>query len=390
MKTVQKQALRSVQNARVFETGSGFDVTVGIEARIGNDNRERYWQAFDVDQATGEIDIPERNLWGDVPSKTQAQKPEISDTKVTAFRMTILCAAATDHLVLVTQRPQNQEYTLVDYQNLGNLRKYELPLVSVCFASRSEEEQAVESAGPLAVRTANNRDRGKGSNRVDVWIVNKMGQITLIQLIVFSRDNGKSFQLVGTRQWEGSVRRLQKATLYPPEANEEVFKDPAIAKFVRPLIFEPKPAFPGFDVRAQVLEIPSFRDFVSKNIENCQFYVGDERNFPATRTNQFNVSGNGAVVKFFGHDLACGGYGIAEQTLPDETVQTFQFRYGTIDPVCWIEGVKSSIADEQGLYDIRRGDILEFAGTLDMGKDSTGKRYPRLLLGARVAYQTQS
>ena len=370
-------------NTLVFGTGFDFDLFVRVEAKIGSDSDGR-WKSFPVDQKTGIIAIPEEHLWHKLESASQSRKPEIARNLVSAFRASIWFRMPAGYRVFVTQRPGNGAYEQINGRRHGDSLLCEIPATKVQAKARTEIMQSVQNAGPVAVFTANNNHNGSGTNRTDVWIMAPSGEIRLIQVMIITLDNGRIFRLVNQNRWEGQAMRLKHPAAYKPEMNEDVFKDPAIRELLKGLIFVPAPTHPGFDVRAHILQFPAFREFLRKGMGGFKVYDGHERNFPATRTAPFEIKGRGGFVKFFGHDMGCGGFGIVHQPQPTGKDKEFQVHYQGFNTSCVIDGEMSTIKDPQGLLDLQRGDIVIWDDEIDMGEGQLP-----LLVNPRVQYMAQ-
>jgi hypothetical protein len=369
-----------VQLEHAFDTGFGFDLNIRVEARIGEEDDGRNWLKCPFNVNTGVIDIPREHQWGNVETVGQAMRKS-KDDLVTALRVTLRLERSKDCLVLVTQRPGNEDYHVVRYETAGGDSIYRLPPTAIRFGKRNKTLQDAEKRGPIMVYTANNRSEGFGTNRTDVIIATEEGKLGLVQLVTFTDDDGKTLRIVALNRWNGQVHRLETPSPYPARMHEPVFTSPEVQALVENVTFVPEGTYPGFDVRAQMLQLPTLRNYLQTNMENFPSAEGKERNYPVRREVPFTMGGKGAIVAFYAPDMGCGGFGIAEQPQEDGTVKKFQIRANCISRMATIDGEQQDISGDNGLLDIQMGDIVVWdQDVLDMGD------HPPLIVDARVEY----
>ncbi|MBU2104115.1 hypothetical protein KKD95_03835 [Patescibacteria group bacterium] len=376
-----KQAVSQDAYSRVFPTACGSELGFSVQVRIGEEDDGRNWQSCRINNETGLIDIPSEHLWGSVESVGQAMRRK--DQKVMALRATVRFAQTPGRLVLVTQRPGNQDYKVMRYE-MSRTESHcvcRLPATDVRFSKRNASLQAAEGRGPLVVRTANNRDSGFGTNRTDIWIVNENGMMQLVQLIIITDDDGKSFRLVAINRWAGQVHRLPASSPYQALMYENVYELPEVRELADQVTFVPTDSHPGFDVRAQVLELPTLRNFLLSNLENFPSGAEKKRNYPVRRNVSFGMTGGGGIVAFYAPDMGTGGWGLVEQPQENADPIKFQIRRACIAEYGIIEGQESTLLTDDGILDIQMGDIVTWTETMDMGPD-----HPPLILDAKIAY----
>ncbi|MBU2330434.1 hypothetical protein KKG57_03135, partial [Patescibacteria group bacterium] len=205
--------------------------------------------------------------------------------------------------------------------------------------------------------------------------------IQLVQLIILTDDDGKTFRLVALNRWAGNVHRLSAPSPYPAEMHEDIFQNPEVRELAEQVVFVPKDAHPGFDIRAHVLQLPTFRHCILRNLETLPAADGKKRNYPVRRNVSFSMGGGGGIVSFYAPDMGCGGWGLVEQPQEDGPPKKFQIRQSLISPYGIIDGQKSDLRTDDGILDIQMGDIVTWTRVQDMGPD-----HPALILDAEIAY----
>lgn len=382
----REEAAFNVHEMNMGPVSAELDIKVGIGGRAAYQGERDYtprrrWNRFPIDTKTGIIQVRGASRWQGCKTKREVGE---NSNLVRAFQLSITVpeADSADYVVLVTQRDAQNNYVSVQYRKEDGLRIYDLPAFEVMCSARSEELQKIEQAPPIAVYTANKALSNCGSNRVDIWVLEKTGRITSFQVVIQTLDDGETFRLFVERHWGGEWCRLAEPRAYEPTAHQEVFENEAIKSLLEPLICLPDDTCPGFDQKAQILLTPTIRNFLSRNTEHFPVFDGPDRNVDIlfAPTSQFTDSTLGYVKLW---DLTrAGGFGIIERLTATGEIETLQFRCRSFEQ----GGVDLG---DNSAPNIVRGDLVSWETVHDMGTDTrTGKPYPPLALGMQVVSQT--
>lgn len=315
-----------------------------------------------IDQKTGLIGgIPEFASWHRCRSAETAKN---SPSPIVHFDVSLFTYP--DQPIVVVQRQgRTNRYRKAMFSHIGDVVQHTMPPCKVNYHWSDDVGLSVWTA-PM------NKEH---SNRFDLWAVDPDGEIELRCVYLHTLNNGEPFSLNDQVRWSGHVYRRKPGTAFVlPDYDDdkrqlELYNRSAeVRDMLNRYVFVPGEHSEHFASRMQILENAEFRTLI--NAAALEEWDGPE-NFWTVRKPSVHLKGNQAYVKFLTYGVGKGSFGILLLETPivwkSRTIDSIQFDH---------QAVQGELLDDdqQGIYFLAPGTIVEFGELDDMDKD--GHQFP--------------